>query len=178
MCTRPIIGVSRINAWYSISISYRRSRRAITNNGNVGIGPTSPGAKLDVNGSIIVSSTGKDMAVVNQTVPGITHVGSDAVAVVLADNQSMTFTISFGSVLELADSNGRSAVFFASYDSATIVEIADPSGYYEVTNVDAAHWALWKTATSNVINLKNYINTTKGMNINSLGVITAATNPE
>jgi hypothetical protein len=113
------------------------------------------------------------------TNPGVFSVGGNWDDYVqLADNQSFTFTMSPPClfVVALVD-NGNGAAFLATFASATIVKLADPSNIFEVTDTDTGKIAVFKGANSAVVTVKNYANAAYYFSVNSLGVIALATAP-
>ena len=131
--------------------------------------------RIDSAGNILGVSAGQDFGSQNQTNTGVTYVGGDSGTNSMDDNETFTVTIGDAATIMLTDANGRSAVVHATYDSATITELSDPSNVYAMTDSDAGGWAVYKSATSNTVTVKNYTNATKQMKVQALGVITAAT---
>ena len=133
-----------------------------------------------VGGNAVIGVANKQMKVQNPTNAGVQHVGGLGVLTGILDNQSFTITIGIcnAAIVIVGDDQGRGAAFFVSYLSATIVELADPSGIWATTDVDGnPGWAIYKGASTNVVTIKNYNNATRQLYINILGVVASATAP-
>uniref|UniRef100_A0A6M3JD47 Uncharacterized protein n=1 Tax=viral metagenome TaxID=1070528 RepID=A0A6M3JD47_9ZZZZ len=142
-------------------------------------GPTFDHLHIAGAGGVLAAAAGAAFCNQNPTNTGIASVGN-AAQTTLTDNQRITFTMTAGvpalfTVTRV--SNGYGAVFAAEYGSATITKIHDPSAQYEITDTDTAKIAVFKSAASNVINIKNYANTTIGLRINVFGPVASATAP-
>ena len=113
-------------------------------------------------------------------------------SVSVADGETFTFTMGGdGCVFQLIQRTGGlsnagvGGLFFATYENATIIELADPTGKYVVGGQDDSppgtdagdNWAVFKDAGSNVVSVKNYRNATVGMSVVVLGSVASATAP-
>ena len=145
----------------------------------VAMSSKAPKASPSFTGNVLGVTASAHMGVQNPTNTGVIHVGGiDGVS--LTDNQTFTITLaSQGAVVILNDLGvGKAGVFFITYSSATIVELADPSVFFEVTDSDLnPGWAIYKSANSMVVTIKNYTNATRSINVIVLGVIESANTP-
>lgn len=121
----------------------------------------------------------KTFGVQNGTNNGVYNVGGYLAFVQLLDNQSITITLGAGAIISVEDGSlGFNGAFFASYDSATIVELADPSTKWAVTNTDSGgNWAIYKIGASSVVTIKNYNNASSNIRVQILGSVVSATAP-
>lgn len=144
----------------------------------VAMSSKAPKASPIFTGNVKGSTAGANFSATDPTNAAIAYVGS-AGTVELPDNQSMTFTLSgYAATISIDDNSGKGALFFATYASATIAELADPSGWWSVTNVDAnPGMAIFKEATSFIITINNYSNSLRTIKVNCVGVIASATAP-
>lgn len=144
--------------------------KALYDIGAAGNQITATAIKLAASGSI---------AAVNATNPGVQNVGGNGVSGDILDNQSFTVTMNNSTaVVVVMDSAGVGAVFVCTFASATIVELADPSGLWSVTDADTnPGWAIFKGASSHTFTIKNYMNATRQIYVNVLGAVASATAP-
>jgi hypothetical protein len=130
--------------------------------GNVGIGVTTPTTAIDMVGQI--NMTGATIAsglTKNINIRGAQNFTDDEVKTISAGN--VTFIM-------VADNNtGGGALFFASYASGTVVEIADPSNFGAVTDLDG-FVCVYKNANSATINIKNRLGSTKSITVSQITV--------
>lgn len=99
----------------------------------------------------------------------------------LTNGQVFTFTMlpAAGCSFIISDgSSGKGGEFFADYASATIVEKADPSGYFQLSSTPSAgSVGVYKSANSDVISIKNAVGSTRSLGIcvlgAAVGVVTA-----
>lgn len=126
---------------------------------------------------LLVKDTNADFAAQNQTNTAVYNVGGvDGQSV--ADNGSFTFTIQQGCMFTVQNnSQGSTGVFAASY-GGTVAEIADPTSLFTPTDTDSGtNIAVFKSANSYVITVKNYSGTARTLAVNVLGGVTSATAP-
>lgn len=113
---------------------------------------------------------------INPTNAAVQHVGGNSYSNML-DNQSFTITIDLVAIIIATDTaSGKAGAFFACYASDTIVELGDPSAYWAVTDSDLnPGFAIFKSANSPVITIKNYSNATHDVQVNVFGFVVSAT---
>lgn len=141
----------------------------------VNLSSKAPKASPTFTGDILGTTAASKMAVQNPTNTGIYHLGGNSGVFVL-DNQTITAD-GLGLFTVVDGTNGPSAVFHATYNSATITKISDPNSAFEVTDTDTSKICVFKGATSNTVSIKNYRNETIVLIVNSLGVVNSATAP-
>jgi hypothetical protein len=96
----------------------------------------------------------------------------------MADNKAFDIQLSgYAGLVSIDVSNGKAALFFVTYNSATIVAVADPDSSWVITNIDSAKMAIYKSATSSVFTIKNYTNGAVDVRVNILGQVTDASVP-
>jgi hypothetical protein len=130
--------------------------------GNVGIGVTTPTTAIDMVGQIrMTGATIASGLTKNINISGAQNFTDDEVKTISAGN--VTFIM-------VADNNtGGGALFFASYASSTVVEIADPSNFGAVTDLDG-FVCVYKNANSATINVKNRLGSTKSITVSQITV--------
>ena len=130
--------------------------------------------------NIYIPVANKEIAVQNPTNTGVYSVGGGGTVAVMADNETMTVTLGKDGLIQVADNlTGKGALFFANYESATIVELADPSGIWAVTDSDGnPGMAIYKSAGTFVVTIKNYMNASFQLAVNVLGTVSAAGAPQ
>jgi uncharacterized protein YaiE (UPF0345 family) len=130
--------------------------------GNVGIGVTTPTNAIDMVGQIrMTGATIASGLTKNINISGSQNFTDDEVKTISAGN--VTFIM-------VADNNsGGGALFFASYASGTVVEIADPSNFGAVTDLDG-FVCVYKNASSATINIKNRLGSTKSITVSQITV--------
>lgn len=126
----------------------------------------------------LIGASGREFVARNSTNAGIQYVGG-ATNVTMTDNQTMTFTIGTAAVISAIDNTaGKSGLFWADFASATIVELGDTSTFWATTNTDLnPGMAIFKSAGSSVVSIKNYSNASINISVNILGTVSAATAP-
>ena len=126
---------------------------------------------------VLLKTANDSFAAQNPTNTGVYNVGGDA-GVPLPDESTFTFTMNKGGLFVLTNSNQEQiGVFAADYTNA-VVEIADPSGKFTPTDTDNGdNIAVYKSASSQVVTVKNYTGLTRSIFVNFLGVVTSATAP-
>lgn len=72
--------------------------------------------------------------------------------------------------------NGGSALFYATYDSATITKLADTAGIWAITDVGAG-MAIYKSANSFDVNIKNRTALSNSLTVNVLGAVNSVALP-
>ena len=101
-------------------------------------------------------------------------------ATTLTTGQAITVTMNGGStgyLVIITDDSGNSGTFFLSYISATVVEIADPSSIFEITDTGSTY-AVYKSATSNDFTIKNKYGSTKSIRVCVIGgTVASVSNP-
>jgi len=101
-------------------------------------------------------------------------------ATTLTTGQAITVTMNGGStgyMVVITDNSGNSGTFFLSYISATVVEIADPSSIFEITDTGSTY-AVYKSATSNDFTIKNKYGSTKSIRVCIIGgTVDSVSNP-
>lgn len=143
----------------------------------VAMSSKAPKAYPTFTGDVKGSTADGVFASINPTNTGVGYVGHDQ-SKSIADNQSFTVTFGNYNLMTITDqSDGKAAIFFMEYVSATIVKLADPSSFFEVTNTDTNKICVYKGANSGTCTIKNYSNATININVNCLGQIQSATNP-
>jgi hypothetical protein len=127
-------------------------------------------------GGVVGLAAGADMAVNNPTNQSFYHVGGVQAYNVL-DNQTVTFTVGSGIIFTVCNTSlGLGGAFFAGYKAAVII-LSDPGAAFVATDTDSGKIAVFKTADSTTVSIKNYTNATITLVVNGLGVIGAATAP-
>jgi hypothetical protein len=132
-------------------------------NDRVGIGTSSPGQKLDVAGRIHVTGATVASGFSNST---FKIAGSQSVA----DDATVSAEVVNASLVYVAENNaGTGVLFFATYASATVVIVADPSGIGAVSDTDGKLCA-FKSAATTTITIKNRLGATKGITVGMYSV--------
>ena len=118
------------------------------------------------------------MAARDTTNTGVHYGLMGSTTVLVGASQTMTFTLSnHGCIFIVNDVTvGRFGIFAASYDSATITELHDPAGAFEVTDTGSV-WAVFKSASSQVISIKNRTVGSLNIIVAVLGRVASATAP-
>ncbi len=91
-----------------------QKRMTINDNGNIGIGTTTPSEKLDVNGNIFISNAGGSLKIRNSYTPyNIASIsfsnwigGSESINIALGDGNSWRFTDNGGIIFNQSGANG------------------------------------------------------------------------
>lgn len=119
---------------------------------------------------VVGASVGARVAA-SGTGAGVVHVAplrSNSVA--LLNGQAFTITFDGDSAL-LSVTAGYGALLFATYVSATVVELADPD------TVIPAFFEVTKGANSRVVTIKNVSGSSRNVAVLAVGAITAVTDP-
>lgn len=97
----------------------------------------------------------------------------------LTDNQTITVEIYSASLIQVQDlTGGNGALFFATFVSSSITELSDVSSVWSTTNTDTnPGWAIFKSASSQTVSIKNYMNGTRVLVVTILGACGGATAP-
>lgn len=142
-------------------------------------GTTSPTTRLTIeaDGSVNATTAGASFSAVNPTNNGVTYVGKRGKTSNVFDNGSFTFNINGAGLFVIYNDEGYDALFYAGYNSSTILKISDQDNRFEVTNTDTGKTAVYKSAESTTITVKNYTNATKTYSVNVFGVVISATAP-
>jgi len=141
-------------------------------------GPTFDHLHIEGAGGVQAEAEGAVLAAVNPTNQGISSVGATGGST-LADNETITFTMQGGAIVftVYCSSSGVGGVFAAERSSATITKLHDPGSFFEVTNTDTTKIAVFKSAGAGIVNIKNYMNTSRAIQVMVLGRIASATAP-
>lgn len=134
---------------------------------------------LVLTGSVLGRGVGKGFSGQNSTNLAVNFVGNNA-QVSMADNQTFTITMLnlHGMLLLVGDDQANHCgAFFCSEASATVVSLADPGSAFDTTNTDNSKVAIFKSAGSQVLSIKNYRNTTINLGVQVLGPVASATSP-
>jgi hypothetical protein len=156
-------GLIRAEANMLFSIG-NTERMRITSSGNVGIGTSSPNNKLDItsgrlefNGATVASGFSDNTILIN----GSQSIGDDATVSPTLGNSALIF---------VAENNtGTGALFFASFSSATVVKLADPSGIFDVADTDGKV-CVFKNALTPTYTVKNRRGSTLSFTISCISV--------
>ncbi len=152
---------------------------------NVVIGGVTPAAGTFTTGvfggDVLQKTAAKAFASQDPTNTSVYHVGGQT-TMTMTDNQTITITLSAinhcGIVIVGDNNDGKAAAFFCAYGSATITEISDVTNTWSVTDTDAnPGMAIFKGANSDVVTIKNYMNTNRVITVNVCGPLLSATAP-
>lgn len=127
-------------------------------------------------GDVVASTAGAAFSAVNPTNTAVTSVGALNRSASVADNGTFTFDIT-AALFAIYNYEGYDALFYAGYNSATIVKLSDADGKFEITNTDTGKTAVYKSAESRTITVKNYTNAAKTYSVNVFGKVHSATAP-
>lgn len=106
-------------------------------------------------------------------------VGSPGAGFAVATNLTFTFTTNSGpSMFILQDNNGKSGLFFATNNAATVTILSDPSGYFENSATPTAgKWGVFKSGSSNVVSVINKVGSTQTIHVLSVNTISSTSDP-
>ncbi len=136
-------------------------------------------ATLMLAGTVLGRSVGKGFSGQNSTNLAVNFVGNNA-QVSMADNETFTITmLNLHGMLILVGDDAANAcgAFFCSEASSTVVALADPGSAYVTTDTDNSKVAIFKSAGSQVLSIKNYRNSTISLGVQVLGPVASATAP-
>jgi len=90
----------------------------------------------------------------------------DMVSIIsLADGGTVTVTIGNGGLIMVSETNsGKSGLFYCDYSNNVVVEVADPSSYFETTD-SGANWAIFKGSSTASVTVKNRTSATKSISV-------------
>jgi len=138
----------------------------------VAMSSKAPKANPVFTGNVKGATGDQCFAAVNETNVGVFSIGGGVNQgdQSLLDNQSMTITLSgFGALIKVDNMNtGGAALFFVDY-SATIVVLSDSGSEWVTTDVDSSKLAIFKSASTVTVTIKNYANATRKLVINVIG---------
>ena len=105
------------------------------------------------------------------------YVGGNASKLVMADDESFTFSMGNGGLFTVTDASVRYAGVFAfSYASSTIVEISDPDSKFVITDSDTgSKIAVFTSSNSHTVTVKNYTGGDTTVRVYAHGDVYAAT---
>jgi len=84
------------------------------------------------------------------------------------DGQTVNIGIGNGGLVMVSETNsGKSGLFYCTYYSSTIVELADPDNYFEVTDT-GSNWAIYKSSNNATVSIKNKTGATKSVSVQTI----------
>jgi len=118
------------------------------------------------------------LAVTDTTNDAVASVGYAGNVTTVFDEGSYTFDVNRGALFTVVDTNQEVVGVFVADKQGTVIEIADPTNKFTVTDVDNGdNFAVFKSTNDRTITVKNYSGTTRNLYVTVLGGVDSATNP-
>jgi hypothetical protein len=102
---------------------------------------------------------------------GLTSIGKQSGTVLsLNDDAISGLTMSgFCSIVTIQTGGGQSGCFFVSYLTSTVVALANPDSYFDITNVDNNKIAIYKSTNTYTFSIRNYTGSTQSLRVVVIG---------